>query len=233
MSGANNKTTANGLPRELAQLLNPNGGDLNGEAWACFLESHSKLILKAAHTTSDGYDDAMDRYAFVISHLQEEDFRRLRAFTPNGRGKFSTWLVVVASRLCEDFRRARYGRPRPGADDDGVTPEVRQAFKTRQRLVDLVAEELDPALHADPNSNGAEMEMRRGELTQALAQSIGVLEPRDRLLFKLRFQDGLSAREIAEIMAFSNAFQVYRRIKAQLGVLRESLEHKGITDSRP
>ena len=42
----------------------------------------------------------MDHYAFMLDRLQEDGFHRLRAFAGDGRGQFTTWLVVVARRLC-------------------------------------------------------------------------------------------------------------------------------------
>jgi hypothetical protein len=51
------------------------------------------------------------RYAYILEKLQDEDFRRLRGYVADGRAEFSTWLAVVTRRLCEDFRRQRYGRP--------------------------------------------------------------------------------------------------------------------------
>lgn len=54
----------------------------------------------------------MDRYAHVLDKLQVDDFRRLRTFVADGRGKFTTWLTVVVRRICLDHHRQRYGRVR-------------------------------------------------------------------------------------------------------------------------
>jgi DNA-directed RNA polymerase specialized sigma24 family protein len=52
----------------------------------------------------------MDGYAYVLEALRSDDYRRLRAYAADGRSKFSTWLVVVARRLCLDLHLRR---PRP------------------------------------------------------------------------------------------------------------------------
>ena len=59
------------------------------------------------------------------------------------------------------------------------------------------------------------------------------LEPRDRLLLALRFDDGRSAREIAAIMRFPTPFHVYRRLTAVLEMLKASLRRRGIEGPTP
>ena len=75
----------------------------------------------------------MDGYAHVLERLREHDCRRLRGYAPDGRTKFTTWLVVVARRLCLDFHRHRYGR------SDDPAPDAAVARAARRRLVNLVA----------------------------------------------------------------------------------------------
>jgi DNA-directed RNA polymerase specialized sigma subunit len=61
------------------------------------------------------------------------------------------------------------------------------------------------------------------EQSRALATALAGLEPRDRLLLKLRFEDNLSAREIAGVLRYQTPFHVYRRINALLATLRTEL----------
>lgn len=55
----------------------------------------------------------------------------------------------------------------------------------------------------------------------------------DRLLLKLRFEDGLPVRKIAEVMRFASEFVVYRRLKSLLTDLKRRLEEAGVHDPLP
>jgi DNA-directed RNA polymerase specialized sigma subunit len=52
----------------------------------------------------------------------------------------------------------------------------------------------------------------------------------DRLLLKLRFDDGLSAPEIARLLGFPTPFHVYRRLNALYARLRGGLRERGIEE---
>lgn len=215
------------LPTELASLLRARDGEPTDEAWDVFLARYSRLILRVAHERSAEYDGAMDRYAWVLERLREDDFRRLRRYVANEQCKFSTWLVVVLRRLAEDFQRQRYGRTSNGQR----APSVDQIV--RRRLADMLVEELDCDLVADPVSDNPEMTLRRQQLLEALRAALGKLDPEDHLLLSLRFEDGLRAREIAGILSLPSAFHVYRRVNSGLSRLRTILERQGIDGAQP
>ena len=169
----------------------------------------------------------MDAYAYMLEQLHRDDFRRLRGYVSDGRTKFTTWLVVVARRVCLDHLRQRYGRQESASPD-------REAHAARRRLVDLLAEELDVSGAADATAAGnPETQLRANELSRAVAAALSGFEPRDRLLLKLRFEDGLPASEIAQIMAFTTQFHVYRRLNAVLEQVRAALRGRGVQDSEP
>ena len=93
------------VPYELSHLLAHLEPPARDEAWTAFVQANSKLILFVAHSLGSDHDDVMDRYTFILDQLRRDDFHRLRAYGADGRGKFTTWLVVVARRLCLDHRR--------------------------------------------------------------------------------------------------------------------------------
>jgi RNA polymerase sigma factor (sigma-70 family) len=167
----------------------------------------------------------MDAYAFVLEQLRVDDFRRLREFAADPRSKLSTWLVVVARRLCLDLYRRRYGRSRGPSSNAGRT--------VRRRLRDLVTEELDfydlPTVHA----GAAELAVREAELYSMLDDALTSLQPQDRLLLRLRFDDDLSAQEIARLLDFPSPFHVYRRLNATLAHLRRVLQGRGVENPVP
>jgi RNA polymerase sigma factor (sigma-70 family) len=217
------------LPPELALLLQSPAGESDA-FWCRFVERYSDLILHTAHRRSDGYDSAMDRYAFVLEALQRDGFRRLRNYAADGRGRFTTWLVVVTRRLCEDHRRRRYGR-NPGSSNGESPCNIRR--DARRRLVDFVMEDLDPNRQMPRAPSDAETHLRRTELAAALEEAMSELDPQDAVLIRLRYEDGLPAREIARILRLPTLFHVYRRCDSRLRLLREKLEARGIEDSHP
>jgi DNA-directed RNA polymerase specialized sigma24 family protein len=75
--------------------------------------------------------------------------------------------------------------------------------------------------------------MRIAQRDHALARVIDDLEPADRVLLKLRFEDDLSAREIATVLQMPSAFHVYRRLATVFASLRRRLAARGVESSAP
>lgn len=209
------------LPPVLDRLLGASSSD-NDEAWAQFVREFTGLLLHVARSATTGRDAAMDAYAVMLEALREDDFRRLRRYTVDPRSKFTTWLVVVARRICVDHIRAKYGRLR-----DANSLEERERRARRQRLEDLAVASDDVSLIVD-ESPTADTQLCEFELSSGLQSALESLDPGDRLLLALRFDDGLSASEIAAILHFESQFHVYRRINHLLSVLREQLRSRGI-----
>jgi RNA polymerase sigma factor (sigma-70 family) len=218
---------AEGLPPKLSTLLAASDPVARDRAWCAFLESYSKVLLHAAHSTSRSYDEAMDRYTFILDQLRDDDFRRLRTFVADRRGRFTTWLVVVGRRLCTDHYRRQYGRtPPPGFETD-TQAAVRRA---RKHLTNSVTGQLSLERVCDEASPSPEAEVLAHERQEALGGALSTLDPRDQLLIALRFSDGLPVGEIAALMGYSTRFQVHRRLKMLLATLRSTLEERGITE---
>jgi len=211
---------ADQLPVELSELLRPGAAADRDAAWAAFLEAHSRLLLSVCRSMGRDHDGAMDAYTFLLDQLRRDDFHRLRGYAADGRGKFTTWLVVVARRLCLDFARQRYGRVREHTSSE--------ASVTRRRLVDLVAEDLEAAGAGRDPAPGPDQAVLDAERADGVQAVLGALDPRDRLLLKLRFDDNLPAREIARLMDFPTPFHVYRRVNALLTGLRAVLARRGL-----
>ena len=211
-----------GLPTELHRLLHAGDDESRQRAWQSFVDKHSGLLLHTARTLWSDYDVTMDHYTFILEQLRADDFRRLRAYTAQGETKFSTWLVVVARRLCVDYDRVRYGRRRS-------SPETASTDTTkiaRRRLADLVAAEIDVASLGHRTT--PESELLTSEFRKALDAALSGLPPADRLLLSLRFEEGASVREIKDILQLPTPFHVYRRLRAVLREIREVLERQGL-----
>jgi len=216
---------------ELRCLLEAGDGSRQESAWKAFVERHNRIVLHTVHSEAGGYDDAMDRYAYVLEQLRKDDFARLRRFAGDGRSRLSTWLVVVVRRLCRDFYRMRYGRLRAGDSLEGR--RARERHELRQRLVDMAASEFNIALVPDGSGRDPELSLRRHELEQAVRSAVDGLDPQIQLMVKLRFYEELSTREIAAMMRLPSQFHVQRQLRAALETVRECLAASGVADPRP
>ncbi len=213
-------------PDSLQRLLSACDPGERDRCWAAFLAEFSALILHTARTLGGERDSVMDRYAFVLDALRADDCRRLRHFTTDGSGKFTTWLVAVARRLCVDEHRRRYGRPQG-------TPPLDDRRRERRHLVDLIAAEVEVNDIAAGDDGAPDEAIRRADLSGVLQAALQRLETSDRLLLRLRFEDDRSAPEIARLLGEPSPFRVYRRIDRLLAMLKAELTAAGIESSRP
>ena len=210
-----------GLPPVLAQLLAARDDEARDAAWIQFVATHTRLLLHTCHALARDRDAAMDGYVYILDALRQDHCQRLRAYVPDGRTRFTTWLVVVARRLLLDHRRHRYGRPRSRSEPH------RAEHVTRRRLEDLVVAELDAETIVASGAAPDEA-LLEDEVTAALRTALAALEPSDRLLLVLRFADERPVREIARTLGLPSIFHVYRRVAALLGGLRRTLEAHGV-----
>ena len=217
------------VPEVLARLFEAVDERARDEAWTRFVDEYSRLLLYVARRNTPDYDGAMDAYAFVLEKLREHEMHRLRGYAADGRGKFTTWFVVVSRRLCLDFLRHRYGR----APDSGPAADVDDTRAARRRLVDLALSTGDDSLALQTSDDDPDVNLRREELERALDIVMKQLTAPDRLLLALRFQDGLSGAEIASLLHFASPFHVYRRLNHLLASLRERLAKLGVQSSVP
>jgi len=219
---------ANPAPLDLSTLLAATDMGVRDDAWARLLAGHSRLLLHVAHAFGGGHDAAMDRYAFVLERLRHDDYRRLRAFDPSGPGRFSTWLTVVARRLCLDYERERYGRA-PVRAGDGTHADER---RTRRRLAMLSSDVEDLTRLPDPTTPEPAVAITCAALNVALQEERTRLAPADQLLLVYWYEDELSAAASARLLDLPTPFHVYRRVR-QLGrILRERLTARGYDGPR-
>jgi RNA polymerase sigma factor (sigma-70 family) len=215
-------------PLELRSVLDATTDVARTRAWQEFAAAYSRVILHAIRSVHRDHDAVMDAYAFALQKLRDDDLRRLRAFCSTGTGKFTTWLVVVARRLAHDWHRQAYGRPSRPEDE-----ESRMERQARRRLVDLASEAIDLAGFPDASDGGTDARVMADEIRAALAAEIEALPPADRLLLRLRFEDGLAAKQIATVTKAPSPFHVYRRVNHVLALLRQRLVARGVESPIP
>jgi RNA polymerase sigma factor (sigma-70 family) len=209
----------------LVSILEASDPVVREEAWSALVREYSPLLLHAARTLGGDRDVVMDRYSFILESLRQDDFHRLRTYAFDRRTKLSTWLIVVATRLCLDHHRHRYGRKRTKSQS-----AKRERQSQRRSLVDLAGVDIDPDQIPDEASGTPDQPVRKGELSAALEDALATLEPRDRLLLHLRFEEGLSVPRIAGTMGFASPFHAYRRLTQLFAELRLRLQGRGIED---
>ena len=92
-------------------LLYLNSGQLDA-GWEAFLETYSAVLHSITRQFEVDNSTSDDCFEFVCAKLSDNNFRRLKAFNPEGPAKFRTWLTAVTGNLCRDWRRSVYGRQR-------------------------------------------------------------------------------------------------------------------------
>jgi RNA polymerase sigma factor (sigma-70 family) len=198
--------------------------------WDAFISAHTKLLLHVARSLGGDHDEVMDRFTYLLEQLRRDDFRRLRGYVATEQSEFSTWLVVVAQRIYLDHHRARYGRVRSSDRDSATNVEERAA---RRRLINLIGAEIDLDAMVDGDDKTAEDSFRVEESHRALMSALAMLAPVDRLLIKLRFEDGLGMPEIARNLGLRSRFHAYRQLTQALADLRKALERVGVREAEP
>jgi RNA polymerase sigma factor (sigma-70 family) len=211
----------------LSPLQDATGPSECDRFWDQFVAGYSNTVLNTCRSVAQDHDAAMDAYAYALEALREDNCRRLRAYVPEPDIKFSSWLFVVTRRLVLDYLRQRYGRSR---SDDA---DRQQDQKLRRRLEDLVADEIDPDQLFGESRSEADSGIRRRQIKVALSRALAELNPADRLLLALRFEDERPVREIATTLALPSVFHVYRRLDAILCQLRWTLEKEGVYTAEP
>jgi RNA polymerase sigma factor (sigma-70 family) len=147
----------------------------------------------------------------VIVSLFDRDCRKLKMYEGRNQASFATFVRVCATRLTLDHLRYRQRRPQIAADQQSGD-DVR----------DVLAETPDASL-------GPEEQAALAEDLVTLRRLVAELSPREQLLVRLHFVDGLDIPDVARALGVSeNAAHVLKsRVRAKLrGQMRaEAGEH--------
>jgi RNA polymerase sigma factor (sigma-70 family) len=101
---------SDGLLTALLTTLDPQAASA---AWREFIAKYAPVVMHVVRRHECRQDRVHDCFVYVCGALSEDGFRRLRAFEPERRVRFTTWLMAVVSNLCVDWRRKEDGRRRP------------------------------------------------------------------------------------------------------------------------
>ena len=150
-------------------------------AFRTLVEKYHKKVYSIALGMVHNAEDAMDvtQEAFIKVHKYLDNFK--------GSSSFYTWLYRIVVNLCIDFLR-REGRHASVGYDEG---------QTHNASGELVASE--PMLQADPTWHPGQ-EMGRREVGEQIMKAIEVLSPNHRAVILMREVEGLSYREMADVL---------------------------------
>ncbi|PJF44816.1 MAG: hypothetical protein CUN55_02080 [Phototrophicales bacterium] len=148
---------------------------LKGEQQACteLYERFATDVYRLAYSVLLHRQDAED----VVQEVFVYVFRSLHKYDPK-RGSFRTWLYTITISRCRNARRRK------------LLPQV--------ALSELLANGLEPA-SSDEHSSPERSSMR-STARQLLKEGLQTLSPRLREAVALRYGQGLTYREMAEIL---------------------------------
>lgn len=171
---------------ELARVCTESGDE---DAWREFVNRFQRPIALAVLRTARMWEV---HSAAVIDDLVQETFLRLcaddrrllRNFVPREPDSIVAYLKVLAANVAHDKLRNEKALKRGGA------------FLRR----DVEPEELEGFFLSSHGADAIDHSLRRGEIDRLLRSFVPErITARDRVIFWLYFEQGFSAREIAEI----------------------------------
>lgn len=177
------------------------------QVFALYQDRVYTVCLRVTGNADDALDAAQDTMVILA--------RRIRDFA--FLSKFSSWVYRIAVNAAIDVRRRRMDAPHG---------RVRVQLVASDGDGPLQQHPSEPA-HADPVGASTRAEARV-QVQEALHQ----INPRFAALLTLRYVEGLSYEEIAEVQE-TNLGTVKSRLNRAHAALREYLESRGWTDSDP
>lgn len=178
-------------------VLVQTAAECDDDAFAALCARHRRRLNRiiAHHISSP--DDRDDLYAEIIARLYEHNKRALRAWKPVA--PFIAYLTTIATRHCvrELKRKGRLQTTSLNAPQDSE--------ETRE-LLDLLV--------VPDDSGGPDTALIREEIHRALAQTMARLSEIDRLILKLRFEDGLDSPAIGRVLGLTSGAVRQRIFKA-------------------
>lgn len=163
---------------------------LDNSAWMAFQRKYDVLITSAitkSHVGRLSSTAVADAKAEFYASLLANDLHKLRQFDPERGTRLSTWVHTVAGNAARDRRRYEKRRPavsleggRSGDDDEGTSYGDRAEDRTPSAFDRLAT-------------------------AREYKQAMAALTPDEREIASLRYEDGLSSREVAERLGMKPA----------------------------
>jgi RNA polymerase sigma factor (sigma-70 family) len=177
-------------------------------------ETDEEIVRKILETNEhELFGELYERYKTKVYHkcisfAKDQDAAKdllhdvfLKTFTSlskfSGRSSFSTWLYSITYNYCVDYARS----------------------KTKMRTEDI-DERVDISDNDDAKNERELMSMKAEQLSQVLKQ----INPKDKAILLMKFQDGASIKEIKEMLGISESAVKMRIKRAKANALNKYLE---------
>ncbi len=150
------------------------------KAWKEFLFRYEACIYGTIYRLLSRYsirepEVAADIFANVIQKLLSDNCSALRRF--NWKSRFSTWLISVTRNKTFDYLRQKMRKP---------TISLYTPIGDDEELERIIKDEFDLEHVLDTNLTAREV--------------LDLLDPKDRLVLKLYYIEGMKEKEIAELL---------------------------------
>ncbi len=175
------------------------------QAFDALYQDHVDRIYRYAHRLCGEAESAKD----LVQETFLNAYRGLKGF--RGDARVSTWLYTIASRACMRMRRKRKGEPEHELSLDEFIPTSEGELRLQIPIDGLTPEEA----------------LQNKQLREALDQAINRLPKKYRMTLVLRDMEGLSAKEVGEIMGVNERAVKSRLHRARLFV-RKELSARGL-----
>jgi RNA polymerase sigma-70 factor, ECF subfamily len=181
-----------------------NGGPDQAQFDQLYRENVDRIYRFAQRMCGPG-EDAKD----LVQDTFLNAYRGLKNF--RGDAQISTWLYAIAAHACMRLRRKRQGAPERELSLEEFIP----------------TSEGELQLQIETGGLSPEESLANKELNRALKKAIQALPRKYQLVLVLRDMEGLSAKEVASIMALNERAVKSRLHRARLFVRRE-LSKRGL-----
>lgn len=172
---------------------------------------HVDLMYRFANRLCGETEAAKDlvQETFLNAYRGFKDFR--------GEAQVSTWLYTIAARACMRMRRRRKGAPERELSLEEFIPTSDGEFR----------------LQIPVEGQSPEEALQNKQLRRALDDAINRLPKKYKMVLVLRDMEGLSAKEVGDVMGLSERAVKSRLHRARLFVRRE-LSARGLAgDGHP
>jgi len=173
-----------------------------------------RATLLPAISALPAFDRAVYRLVIEQGRNKETSFQMLRADFPDLTRELVESAVIRVYSL--------------------LTPRQRWQVTVRNRRWQLARGRFseDPVQRLPDPGTGPEVQTQKQQDIETLQDAMVCLPARQRLLLRLRFQEGLNLKKIAELTQLGDTNRAWRHLQAALKALFEQIHGKNSTETR-
>lgn len=199
--GTTTGTTPDDMDDDKAMIRAVKAGDAT--AYRGLVEKYQTRVYHVVYGVVRNREDAKD----LTQDVFVKAYRKLDGFREDSR--FYTWLYRIAMNLAIDFTRRRARSPVSGLEDEVATRDA------------------DGGIADTHTADGPRRQLERKQLHTAIMDAVEALPDNQKQVILLREVEGLSYKEIAEVLeiaegtVMSRLFYARKKLQSVLAPLRE------------